>query len=129
MSDFPSIETLCRTYEAGRKTYESHSGYTEAETSQDNSDKPETTTVRRTISEMPINAVLGTAARYDALCFDTLKHYFPHLQSVRDFVTSPDYIGDTEITFQCNDEQLSASDLMAGLDKVFQAVISHMGKT
>lgn len=100
-----------------------------AENSQDDSAKPETTTVRRTISEMPINVVLGAVARYDALRFDALKYYFPHLQSVRDFVTSPDYLGDTEITFQCNDEHLSASDLMAGLDKVFQAVISHMGKT
>lgn len=49
-------------------------------------------TIRRKINEMPLNVTLGSLARYDALRFEALKHYFPHLESTREFVTSSDYL-------------------------------------
>lgn len=82
--------------------------------------------VRRRIKSMPLNVVLGSLARYDALRFEVLKHYFPNLQSTREFVTSADYLGDTEITFRSDTKELTAEDLITGLDKVFQAVASYI---
>src|SRR5699024_2800887 len=82
--------------------------------------------IRRKINKMPLNVVLGSLACYDALRFEALKHYFPHLSSTREFVTSSNYLGETEITFQSDTEDLTAPDLRAGLDKVFRAVASYL---
>src|SRR5699024_10284307 len=64
--------------------------------------------IRRKINKMPLNVVLGSLACYDALRFEALKHYFPHLSSTREFVTSSNYLGETEITFQSDTEDLTA---------------------
>lgn len=92
----------------------------------DKSENPKVHTIRRKINEMPLNVTLGSLARYDALRFEALKHYFPHLDSAREFITSTDYLGETEITFQSDTEGLTATDLRAGLDKVFLAVVSYL---
>lgn len=99
----------------------------ETDTGQTNkSENPKVHTIRRKINEMPLNVTLGSLARYDALRFEALKHYFPHLESAREFITSSDYLGETEITFQSDTEDLTATDLQAGLDKVFRAVTSYL---
>ncbi|WP_216389244.1 DEAD/DEAH box helicase family protein [Arcanobacterium phocae] len=90
------------------------------------SKSPKLYTIRLKINKIPLNVVLGSLARYDALRFEALKHYFPHLDSTREFVTSSDYLGETEITFQSDTEDLTAAVLRAGLDKVFRAVVSHL---
>lgn len=100
--------------------FETDSGETDAPKS------PKAHTIRRKISEIPLNVALGSLASYDALRFEVLKHYFPHLNSAREFITSSDYLGDTEITFQSDTEDLTATDLRAGLDKVFLAVASYL---
>lgn len=83
-------------------------------------------TIRRKINEMPLNVTLGLAARYDALRFEALKNYFPRLKSTREFMTSSDYLGETEITFQSDTDDLTATDLQAGLDKVFRTIASYL---
>ena len=100
--------------------FDADSGKAEASTS------PKVYTIRQKIKEIPLNVTLGSLARYDALRFEALKHYFPHLNSSREFIMSGDYLGDTEIIFQSDTEDLTAIDLHAGLDKVFQAVVSHL---
>lgn len=100
--------------------FDADSGKAEASTS------PKVYTIRQKIKEIPLNVTLGSLARYDALRFEALKHYFPHLNSSREFIMSGDYLGDTEITFQSDTEDLTAIDLHAGLDKVFQAVVSYL---
>lgn len=92
----------------------------------DKSENPKVHTIRRKINEMPLNVTLGSLARYDALRFEALKHYFPHLESTREFITSSDYLGETEITFQSDTVDLTAADLRTGLDIVFRGVASYM---
>lgn len=87
---------------------------------------PKVHTIRCKISEMPLNVTMGSLGRYDALRFEALKHYFPHLKSTREFITSSDYLGETEITFQADTAHLTAADLSAGLDSVFQTVATYM---
>lgn len=81
---------------------------------------------RRKIKDMPLNVVLGSLARHDALRFEALKHYFPHLKSTSEFIASGDYLGETEITFQSDTTVLTATDLQTGLDKVFRAVAGYL---
>lgn len=83
-------------------------------------------TIRRTINEIPLNVTLGLAARYDALRFEALKHYFPRLKSAREFMTSSDYLGETEITFRSDTEDLTAADLQTGLNKVFRTIANYL---
>lgn len=92
----------------------------------DTSENPKMYTIRRKINQMPLNVALGSLARYDALRFEVLQYYFPHLESTREFITSSDYLGETEITFQSDTETLTAADLRTGLDKVFRSVASYM---
>jgi len=48
------------------------------------------------------NIVQSAIARNPFFTFATLKHYFPHLASMCDFIASDDYLGGLEITFQGN---------------------------
>jgi len=48
------------------------------------------------------NIIECTIARNPFFTFAKLKRYFPHLASMRDFITSEDYLGGLEITFQGN---------------------------
>ncbi len=48
------------------------------------------------------NIVQSAIARNPFFTFASLKRYFPHLSSMRDFITSDDYLGGLEITFQGN---------------------------
>lgn len=82
--------------------------------------------IRLKIRDIPSNVVLGTLARFDALRFSVLRHYFPQLSSINEFVTSESYLGKTEIVFQSDHSNLSATDLIAGLNKVFEAVANHL---
>ena len=78
------------------------------------------------IKDIPLNIVLGTIDRFDALRFEVLQHYFPHIASVNDFVADPAYLGDTAINFETDHEQLIATDYMTGLNKVFAEVANYL---
>lgn len=52
------------------------------------------------------NIVQSATARNPFYSFASLKRYFPHLSSMRDFITSKDYLGGLEITFQGNVDRL-----------------------
>ncbi|HJS18098.1 MAG TPA: hypothetical protein VJ785_05095, partial [Anaerolineales bacterium] len=52
------------------------------------------------------NIIQSAIARNPFYTFDSLKHYFPHLESMREFITSENYLGGLEITFQGNVYQL-----------------------
>ena len=46
------------------------------------------------------NIVQAAIARNPFFTFASLKRYFPHLTSIREFITSEDYLGGLEITFE-----------------------------
>ena len=46
------------------------------------------------------NIVQAAIARNPFFTFASLKRYFPHLASIREFITSDDYLGGLEITFE-----------------------------
>ena len=52
--------------------------------------------------EIARNIVQSAIARNPFFTFASLKRYFPHLASMRDFIASDDYLGGLEITFQGN---------------------------
>jgi type III restriction enzyme len=54
------------------------------------------------VEEFERNIVQSALARNAFYTFASLKHYFPNLTSVHDFLTSEDYLGGLEITFTGN---------------------------
>jgi len=66
------------------------------------------------------NVIESAIARNPFFTFASLKRYFPHLASVRDFIASEDYLGGLEITFQgdvygLNENRLEKLAAMSGL--------------
>jgi len=49
------------------------------------------------LSDFGENVVRGALDKFEFYKFDTLRKYFPHVKSVREFITSSDYLGDVEI--------------------------------
>lgn len=58
------------------------------------------------VKEIEINIVQAALARHPFYTFANLQKYFPHLGSMREFMTSKDYLGGLGITFQGNVYQL-----------------------
>jgi len=54
------------------------------------------------VRDIERNIVQSALARNPFFTFASLKRYFPHLPSMRDFIASEDYLGGLEITFQGN---------------------------
>jgi type III restriction enzyme len=52
------------------------------------------------VTELGHNIVQAAIARNPFFTFAALKGYFPHLASMREFITSDDYLGGLEITFE-----------------------------
>lgn len=48
------------------------------------------------------NIIQSAIARNPFFTYNSIKRYFPNLQSMRDFIESDDYLGGLEITFQGN---------------------------
>lgn len=58
------------------------------------------------VKKIETNVVKSAIARNPFYTFALLKHYFPHLESMREFIASEKYLGGLEITFQGNVYQL-----------------------
>jgi type III restriction enzyme len=54
------------------------------------------------VRDIERNIIQSAIARNPFFTFASLKRYFPHLPSVRDFIASEDYLGGLEITFHGN---------------------------
>jgi len=63
------------------------------------------------VRELERNVVLSALARNPFFTFASLKRYFPHLISMRDFVGSDEYLGGLAITFQGNVYRLDENRL------------------
>lgn len=63
------------------------------------------------VTKIEQNIIQSAIARNPFYTFDSLKHYFPHLESKREFITSENYLGGLEITFQGNVYQLEENKL------------------
>lgn len=63
------------------------------------------------VHDIEFNIVQSAIARNPFFTFASLKHYFPNLSSIRNFIASDDYLGGLEITFQGNVNGLEGNRL------------------
>lgn len=80
------------------------------------------------LKEIPLNVVLGTLDFFESLRFDSLKRYFPNLDSVFTFINADEYLGSITIAFETDHLPLSAADYIVGLRKVFEEIAEYLSK-
>lgn len=93
------------------------------------SNRSETSAIKCKVSEVPLNVRLGVLAQRSELSFAFLHDRLPGLVSMEEFVSSPEHLGDVELTFSTDHELLTAQDYAKGLHKVFDAVTAELTKT
>ena len=52
------------------------------------------------VRDMPVHIVMNALARNSFFNFRSLKTYFPHIRTVREFINGDDYLGGLALTFQ-----------------------------
>ena len=69
-----------------------------------------------------------TTQRENAITLASLKRYFPHLTSIREFITSEDYLGGLEITFEGDLYGLDANptEKLAAMSGLLSEIESEM---
>ena len=70
------------------------------------------------LKEIPRHIVKSAIARNPFFAFNSLKTYFPHIKSVREFIESDEYLGGLSITFQGDSSELAHLSNRAQLDGV-----------
>ena len=74
------------------------------------------------MSKIPPHIIYFALAKNKFYYFDNLKHYFPNINSLSDFIKSSDYLGELEITFQGTEEQISGNPPNISNKEYFRAV-------
>ena len=77
-----------------------------SEDSQSNTEHIETKNIMRPFKQVPYNILSGAAGRYVELRFSVLKTKYPNLKSLRQFLTSDEYLGNSilDISFSTQSE-------------------------
>ncbi len=75
--------------------------------------------------DIPYNILLGASEKFNELKFDVLKLKYPKLTSIREFLTSDNYLGSNEIEISYHNE-IKGIDLYNALVKAFASIASHI---
>jgi len=59
------------------------------------------------LEQIPIHIIKNALAKNDFFHFSNIKHYFPSINSINDFIQQPEYLRSLEITFKGTKERIS----------------------
>ena len=65
------------------------------------------------VKKIPLHIIKSAVARNPFFAFNSLKTYFPHIKSIREFIESDEYLGGLSITFQGDPSEIGRIDLIA----------------
>ena len=68
------------------------------------------------VKDIPRYITYNAISKNSFYTFRSLKHYFPHIKSMREFISADDYLGGLEITFQGDSEEIYSLSNRAQLD-------------
>ena len=68
------------------------------------------------VKDIPRHITHNAISKNPFYTFKSLKHYFPHIKSIRQFVDADDYLGGLEITFQGDSAEIYSLSNKAQLD-------------
>lgn len=76
--------------------------------------------------DIDYNILLGAAECFEELRFDILKDKYPSLRSMKDFLTSDDFLGNSKVEITYSHDEVSGRDLFLALKHAFISVASHI---
>lgn len=76
--------------------------------------------------DIDLNVLLGASEYFEELRFDILKQKYPTLKSKKEFLTSDQFLGNSNLEITYSDEKLSGRDLFLAVKKAFTSISSHI---
>jgi len=95
-----------------RYQYELKTGELREEIILDETEKPKSSSIAKTktkykFTDFGENIIRGALDKFEFYKFDNLKKYFPHLKSVYEFISSPNYLGNIEVEISGPKEKIN----------------------
>ena len=92
--------------------YELKTGELKEEIILDETEKPKSSSIAKAkikykFTDFGENIIRGALDKFEFYKFDNLKKYFPHLKSVYEFISSPNYLGNIEIEISGPKERIN----------------------
>lgn len=72
------------------------------------------------------NVLLVASERFKELRFSAIKSKYPHLKSLKEFLTSEDYLGNSSVEIKYFTEEVSGRDLYNACVRAFEKVSSYI---
>ena len=76
--------------------------------------------------DIPYNILSSAAESYGELKFSVLKEKYPHLKSMKEFLTSDKFLGNNILEISYEDEDINAKDIFEGLISAFNNISSYI---
>ncbi len=76
--------------------------------------------------DIPYNIISSAAESYGELRFSVLKEKYPHLKSMKEFLTSDKFLGNNILEISYGDEGIKAKDIFDGLILAFNNISSYI---
>jgi len=72
------------------------------------------------------NMLLGASERFNELRFSVVKAKFPHLKSLKEFLVSEKYLGNSTIEIKYYDDRITGRDLFKSCVRAFERISSYI---
>lgn len=76
--------------------------------------------------DISYNILLGASEKYNELRFDVLKAKYPHLKSLKEFLTSEEYLGNSTVEITYYSEDIKGKDIYMACSKAFESISSYI---
>lgn len=78
--------------------------------------------------EVPYNILVGASEKFNELKFSVLKEKYPNIKSLKEFLISDNYLGNSEleITYM-KESEIKGRDLYNACVKAFVEIVNHIG--
>lgn len=76
--------------------------------------------------DIPYNILSSAAESFGELKFSVLKEKYPHLKSMKEFLTSDKFLGNNILEISYEDEGIDAKDIFEGLISAFNNISSYI---
>lgn len=94
-------------------------------------DAPSTSTIKTTLKsikfrDIDYNILLGATECFEELRFDILKEKYPSLKTMKEFLTSEDFLGNSNVEITYSQDEVSGKTLFLALKHALVKVASHI---
>lgn len=82
--------------------------------------------VSKSFKDIDYNILSGAASCYPELCFNVIKDKYPNVTSLKEFLTSDSYLGNSILEIMQTQDSISGKDLFEACKKAFSQIASYI---